>query len=173
MPHPLKPADVTTGWRSMTEDDLDRVAEIATIGFPNHFEGRPMFANRLALNPAGCFALQTPDGLEGYIIAYPWRAEAAPVLNTMIEAIPEAAEVIYLHDLVLTPAVRGQGWSKPAVQAVVDLAKAGGWATVALVAVNDAVDFWRGHGFEVRQTPEMAAKLASYGSDARYMTREI
>ncbi len=166
MPDPLN-----TGWRSMTQIDLDRVAKIATIGFPNHFEAREMFANRLELNPAGCFVLQTPGGLEGYLIAYPWRADAAPPLNTLIEAIPAEAEVVYLHDLVLTPAVRGQGWSKPAVQAVVDLAKTGGWARIALVAVNDAVDFWRGHGFEVRQTPEMAAKLASYGSDARYMTR--
>ena len=171
MSDPLNPEGLTTGWRPMTEADLDRVAEIATIGFPNHFEAREMFANRLELNPAGCFVLQTPGGLEGYLIAYPWRTDAAPALNTLIEAIPAKAEVVYLHDLVLTPTVRGQGWSKPAVQAVVDLARAGDWATIALVAVNDAVDFWRGHGFEVKQTPEMAAKLASYGSDARYMTR--
>ena len=163
----------STGWRSMTAGDLDRVAEVATIGFPDHFEGRPCFANRLDLNPAGCFVLETAEGLQGYLVAYPWSAEAAPTLNTLIQAIPEDAGVMYLHDLALTPAVRGQGWSKPAVQAVVDLAKAGGWTTVALVAVNDAVDFWRGHGFEVRQTPEMAAKLASYGPDARYMTREV
>ena len=160
-----------TGWRPMAEADLDRVAEIAILGFPDHFEGRPCFVNRLDLSPAGCFVLQTPDGLEGYLVAYPWRAEAAPTLNTLIEAIPADAGVVYLHDLALTPAVRGQGWSKPAVQAVVDLAKAGGWTTIALVAVNDAVDFWRGHGFEVKQTPEMSAKLASYGPDARYMTR--
>ena len=157
----------------MTAADLDRVAEIARIGFPNHFEGRPLFANRLNLNPAGCFVLETPAGLEGYLVAYPWTTDAAPRLNTLIEAIPADAGVIYLHDLALTPAVRGQGWSKPAARAVVDLAKADGWATIALVAVNDAVDFWRGHGFEVKQTPEMAAKLASYGSDARYMTRAV
>ncbi|WGM32759.1 GNAT family N-acetyltransferase [Brevundimonas sp. NIBR11] len=168
MPEPLN-----AGWRPMTEADLDRVAEIAVIGFPNHFEGRPMFANRLALNPQGCFVLESGAGLEGYIVAYPWRAEAAPTLNTLIETIPAGAGVMYLHDLALTPAVRGQGWSKPAVQAVVDLAKTGDWATIALVAVNDAVDFWRGHGFEVRETPEMAAKLTSYGSDARYMTRPV
>ena len=162
-----------SGWRPMTTADLDRVAEIATIGFPDHFEGRPCFANRLALNPAGCFVLETPGGLEGYLVAYPWIGGAAPRLNTLIEAIPPDADVLYLHDLALTPAVRGQGWSKPAVAAVVDLAKAGGRATIALVAVNDAVDFWRGHGFEVRRTPEMAAKLASYGPDARYMTRAV
>ena len=157
----------------MTAADLDRVAEIATIGFPDHFEGRPCFANRLELNPAGCFVLETPGGIEGYLVAYPWIGDAAPRLNTLIEAIPADASVLYLHDLALTPAVRGQGWSRPAVQAVVDLAKAGGWPTIALVAVNDAVDFWRGHGFEVRQTSEMAAKLTSYGSDARYMTRPV
>lgn len=157
----------------MTEADLDRVAEIATVGFPNHFEGRPMFANRLALSPAGSLVLETPGGLEGYLMAYPWKADAAPALNTLIEAIPIEADVIYLHDLVLTPAVRGQGQSRPAVAAVVDLAKAGGWTTIALVAVNDAVDFWRRHGFEVRQTPGMAVKLASYGADARYMTRRV
>ncbi len=155
----------------MTEADLDRVAGIAVIGFPNHFEGRDCFENRLALNPAGCFVLQTPGGLEGYLVAYPWTRDAAPTLNTLIEAIPADASILYLHDLVLTPAMRGQGWSRPAVAAVVDLARASGRTTIALVAVNDAVDFWRGHGFDVRETPEMAAKLTSYGSDARYMTR--
>ena len=156
----------------MTTADLDRVSEIAAIGFPDHFEGRDCFENRLGLNPVGCFVLETPEGIEGYLVAYPWRTDA-PALNTLIEAIPANASVLYLHDLALTPAVRGQGWSKPAVAAVVDLAKAGRWPTIALVAVNDATGFWRGHGFEVRETPEMAAKLASYGSDARYMTRPV
>ena len=170
MSHPVTTA---TGWRPMTEADLDRVAGIAVIGFPNHFEGRDCFENRLALNPAGCFVLQTPGGLAGYLVAYPWTRDAAPTLNTLIEAIPADASILYLHDLVLTPAMRGQGWSRPAVAAVVDLARASGRTTIALVAVNDAVDFWRGHGFDVRETPEMAAKLTSYGSDARYMTRTV
>lgn len=157
----------------MTEGDLDRVCQIAAVGFPDHFEDRDCFENRLTLAPDGCFVLQTPDGLEGYLVAYPWRIDAAPPLNTPIAAIPADADVVYLHDLVLTPAVRGQGQSKPAVAAVVDLARAQGLSTLTLVAVNDAAAFWRGHGFEVRETPEMAAKLASYGSDARYMTRGI
>jgi len=157
----------------MTEADLDRVAEIAVIGFPDHFEGRDCFENRLALNPAGCLVLTGPERLEGYLVAYPWRGDAAPALNTRIKAIPAHGSVLYLHDLALSPAVRGQGWSRPAMQAVLELARAGGWASVALVAVNDAVDFWRGHGFAVRETPELAIKLASYGSDARYMTRPV
>ncbi len=155
----------------MAATDLDRVAEIAAIGFPNHFEGRDCFENRLALDPRGCLVLEGGTALEGYLVAYPWRSDSAPALNTLIEAIPADATVLYLHDLALTPVVRGRGWTKPGVQAVIDLAVADGWPTIALVAVNDAVPFWRGHGFEVRETPEMAAKLASYGPDARYMTR--
>lgn len=163
----------TSGWRAMTVDDLDRVAEIAAIGFPDHFEGRDCFAERLALNPSGCRVLQTDPRIEGYLVAYPWRRDAAPALNTLIGAIPADAEVLYLHDLALTPAARGQGWSKPAVAHVADLARAAGLPALALVAVNDAVAFWRGHGFEVRDTPAMAAKLESYGADARYMTRAV
>ena len=44
-------------WRTMTVADLDAVTAIAAIGFPDHFEGRDCFANRLGLNPSGCFVL--------------------------------------------------------------------------------------------------------------------
>lgn len=161
------------GWRPMRPGDLDRVVEIAAIGFPDHFEGRECFQNRLALWPQGCFVLSGPAQAEAYLVAYPWRAGTVPALNALIPEIPLDATVLYLHDLALTPEVRGQGWSRPVMAAVMDLARTGRWPTVALVAVNDAVDFWRGHGFKVCEAPELAEKLASYGPDARYMTRSV
>jgi GNAT superfamily N-acetyltransferase len=164
---------MTPAWRAMTTEDLDRVVEIAAIGFPDHFEGRDCFENRLALWPKGCFVLAAASRVEAYLVAYPWRAGTVPPLNAVIAALQAEAEVLYLHDLALTPAVRGQGWSRPAVQSVLALARAGGWPDVALVAVNDAVDFWRGHGFEVCEAPGLADKLSSYGPDARYMTRPV
>lgn len=157
----------------MRTGDLDRVVEIAAIGFPDHFEGRDCFENRLALWPQGCFVLSGTDRVEAYLVTYPWRSGTVPPLNALIPAIPGDATVLYLHDLALTPAVRGQGWSRPAMEAVLELARTGDWPTVALVAVNDAVAFWRGHGFAVCETPELAEKLASYGPDARYMTRPV
>jgi len=57
--HPLPRLD----WRAMTAADLDAVAAVAAVGFPDHFEGRDCFENRLALNPAGCFVLAGEDGL--------------------------------------------------------------------------------------------------------------
>lgn len=157
----------------MTEADLDAVAAIARIGFPDHFEGRPMFANRLALAPEGCFVLETNRGVLGYMIAYPWAADAAPPLNTLIEAIPEDAAVIYLHDLCLHPEARGLKATGEIIERLADQARDQGWPAVALVAVNDATAFWARNGFEVRQTEAMARKLASYGDDARYMVRPL
>ena len=161
-------------WRPMRAADLDAVARIAVLGFPDHFEGRDCFENRLALNPSGCFVLAEGDGAPmGYLVAYPWRKDEAPALNTVVDAIPEDAAVMYLHDLALHPDVRGQGWSGPIVERLAGEAKAAGWPALALVAVNDAAPFWQRRGFSVVESPAMAAKLQTYGPDARYMLRRL
>lgn len=173
--HALRPLnDTGLEWRAMTTADLDAVAALAVVGFPDHFEGRDCFANRLALNPTGCFVLAgTDSGPRGYLIAYPWAADAAPALNTVVEAIPDDASVIYLHDLTLDPAVRGGGWSRPIVERLAQDARAAGWPALALVAVNAAAPFWERQGFRVVDPPGMADKLAGYGLDARYMVRPL
>ena len=161
-------------WRPMRAADLDAVTEIAAIGFPDHFEGRDCFANRLDLYPSGCFVLVDGDDTpKGYLVAYPWRAESAPALNTLIEVIPADASVLYLHDLALHHEARGRGVSRTIVERLATDAAADGWPAMALVAVNEAAPFWEGHGFSVVETPAMAAKLASYGPDARYMVRRL
>ena len=170
----LRPTPDTLHWRPMTSADLDAVAAIAVLGFPDHFEGRNCFENRLGLWPRGSFVLAGEDGApKGYLVAYPWRADVAPTLNTCLAGIPDDASVMYLHDLALHPDVRGGGHTAEIVERLVEQAKADGFPTVALVAVNDAAGFWERRGFSVRSTPEMAAKLNSYGPDARYMVRPL
>ena len=72
-------------WRPMTLADIDAVFEIALISFPDYFEGRECFENRLALNPSGCFVLvQGETKAHGYLVAYPWIAGAAPVLAALV-----------------------------------------------------------------------------------------
>jgi GNAT superfamily N-acetyltransferase len=162
-------------WRAMTAADLDAVVAVAAIGFPDHFEGRDCFENRLALNPSGCFVLADRDegAPRGYLVAYPWTENAAPALNSLIEAIPDDASVMYLHDLALDPAVRGGGWSGPIIEQLAENARLAGWPALALVAVNDAAPFWERHGFAVVDAPGMTEKLAGYGPDARYMVRSL
>ena len=173
--HPLPPlSGGRLNWRPMTEADLDGVVAVAAEAFPDHFEDRACFAERLALFPQGCRVLgDETAGVHGYLFAYPWRADAAPPLNALIGALPRDASVLYLHDLALSPTARGGGHAASAVEAVVELARGGGWPAISLVAVNDAAGFWARYGFEVADPPGLRDKLASYGPDARYMVRRI
>ena len=158
----------------MTPDDLDGVVQVARIAFPDHFEDRACFENRLALYPRGCFVLTEAEGpARGYLIAYPWKADSAPPLNTVIEGLPGEPALIYLHDLALHPEARGGGVTGAIVERLAEQAAEDGWPAVALVAVNDAVGFWSRHGFVEHPAEAMTAKLASYGADARYMVRPL
>ena len=161
-------------WRPMRSGDLDAVVRVAAAGFPDHFEDRVCFENRLALYPRGCFVLAS-EGEEavGYLVAYPWVRAAAPALNSLIGALPVRAELIYLHDLAIDPTVRGGGHAAPIVEKLAEQARADGWTEMALVAVNGAAPFWERRGFVVVESPALAAKLRSYGPDARYMVRRL
>ncbi|WP_292054676.1 MULTISPECIES: GNAT family N-acetyltransferase [unclassified Brevundimonas] len=161
-------------WRAMTEADLDGVVEVAKVSFPDHPEDRVCFANRLELNPSGCFVLSDEAGhVSGYLVAYPWKRNAAPALNVLIDALPDDAETLYLHDLALHPSTRGGGYTRPVIEALAASARENGYGVVSLVAVNNASGFWARNGFEIQSPPGMAEKLASYGEDARYMERSL
>ena len=170
-------SDLKTGgmtWRSMTPDDIDGAVAVARLSFPDHFEARECFAERQSLAPEGCFVLSDEAGtVMGYLMAYPWRRNSAPPLDSLIGAIPTDAEVIYLHDLALHPDTRGGGHARPIVERLAEQSKAAGWREIALVAVNEATAFWERNGFIVQNPPGMADKLASYGADARYMIRTL
>ncbi|MFN6981823.1 MAG: GNAT family N-acetyltransferase [Brevundimonas sp.] len=161
-------------WRPMRPNDIDAVVEVARLSFPDHFEERACFQNRLALYPRGCFVLTDGEApAKGYLIAYPWRADSAPPLNTVIEGLPAEPALIYLHDLALHPQARGGSATTAIIEHLADQAAEDGWPAIALVAVNDAVGFWTRQGFVEADSPDMAAKLASYGGDARYMKRDL
>ena len=161
-------------WRPMAAADLDGVVAVAAGAFPDHPEDRACFANRLALHPAGCKVLaDRADRVAGYLAAYPWRADDAPALNTLLPGLPATPDVYYLHDLALAPAARGGGRAAAGVALAVEAARAAGLSTLTLTAVNGAAPFWARHGFAPRRSPALTAKLAGYGADAVYMTRTL
>ena len=161
-------------WRPMTKADLDGVVEVAKVSFPDHPEDLACFDNRLALNPEGCFVLSDDQGgVHGYLVAYPWVRNSAPSLNTLIASLPVEPEVVYLHDLALHPSTRGGGYTRTVVEALAEQTRVAGFQRLSLVAVNNAAGFWERNGFKVMNPEGMAAKLASYGDDARYMERDV
>lgn len=165
---------IETPWRAMTAADVDGVVAVAASAFPDHFERRACFENRLALFPPGCFVLGSPAGVAGYLIAYPWAFGAIPPLNTLLDRLPGTTETIYLHDLALRPEARGQGHARPIVERLVQAGRQLGASRIALVSVNSSLAFWQGLGFApASHDPALRDKLRTYGDGASYMIREI
>lgn len=156
-------------WRLMTDADLPRVLEIAAAVHPSFPEDAAVFAERRALYPAGCRVLERGGAVDGYIVSHPWHDGAPPALNTLLGKLPDRPSTYYIHDLALMPNVRGNGVANTIVSAVIAHARQNHFATVTLVAVNNSQRFWQRHGFVVVNNDAIAAKLESYGADARLM----
>lgn len=155
-------------WRPMTETDLPRVATIATAVHPGFPEDDAVFAERLRLYPQGCHVLAQNGLLNGYVLSHPW-AGAPPALNSLLRRLPETPDTYYIHDLALMPAARGSGAGRRIVAQLIEHARAAGLARLSLVAVNNSEAFWQRHGFRANMRDDVAAKMQSYGADARFM----
>ena len=151
----------------MVEADLRRVVDIASACYPDHFEDMAVFMERLRLFANGCLVLAGEGVVQGYVLSYPWKADAAPPLNALVLGLPRDGDAYYLHDLALMPPARGQGHARAALDAL----RRGPAAALpmTLVSVNGTVPFWERLGFAVRSTDNLVSKLASYGPDARFM----
>jgi ribosomal protein S18 acetylase RimI-like enzyme len=157
----------------MTAADLPAVMAVAAEVHPNYPEGEVVFAERLALHPAGCLVSAVGEGLGGYVLSHPWRLRQVPALDSLLGALPDDADAYYIHDLALLPVARGGGAALACVDKLAAHASACGFARMALVAVGNSAGFWRRHGFHEAHDEALARKLASYDDAARYMVRDL
>ena len=151
-------------WRGMRDGDLPAVLAMAAAVHPGHPESPAVFAERLALYPAGCLVLAGGGGALGYAIAHPWSRGQAVPLDVLLRALPAAPDVMYLHDLALLPAARGLGAGRAALRRLASLA---GGMPLALVALPGTEEFWRGQGF----APVPGGAPPGYGPGALPMER--
>lgn len=170
-PQPKHRPDVH--WRALTVLDLPAVEAIAAAVHPDFPEDVAVFAERQRLYPDGTRLLELAGVPSGYILSHPWHFKALPALNSMLGAIPADASTYYLHDLALLPAARGTGAAGIIVEEMITHARASGFASMSLVAVNASQGFWQKHGFAVYDAPELAEKLASYEDAARFMVKTL
>jgi hypothetical protein len=155
-------------WRAMRSDDLDAVLNLADTSHPDLPESREVFAERLALYPAGCLVLDDDGYLGGYAVSHPIRRSEPPTLGTLIGSLPPNADQFYIHDVVIAPSRRGLGAAASGVVRLLSLASE--FETSALISVYGTAAFWSRFGFA--PSPEdMTAKLRPYGADAVYMVR--
>lgn len=160
-------------WRALTTLDLPAVETIAAAVHPDFPEDTAIFTERQRLYPDGTRLLELDGAPAGYILSHPWYFRTLPPLNSLLGAIPADADTYYLHDLALLPAARGTGAAAMIVGDMLRHARATGFATMSLVAVNGSLPFWHKHGFRAQAVPELAEKLASYEDTARFMVKPL
>lgn len=164
---------INAQWRAMAPADLAAVGQIATVVHPGFPEDDAIFAERLALHPAGCRLLAVAGEPAGYVISHPWRTGSLPALNALLGSLPGDADTYYIHDLALLPTARGTGAAGAIVLDLKRHALSLGFTGLSLVAVNNSAAFWRRQGFAETASGAVAGKLASYGDDARLMACPI
>jgi ribosomal protein S18 acetylase RimI-like enzyme len=139
-----------------------------------------IFAERIAIYPSGCLALEQEKDkqLVGYAISHPIRRGEPPELDTLlghnisIDAnAPDTA--YYIHDVAVLPEVRGMGYAGKGVELLLGNAAAGAFSVVCLVSVYGTGGFWGRYGFKKVEIGErLRLKLEGYGKDAVYLERE-
>jgi ribosomal protein S18 acetylase RimI-like enzyme len=154
-------------WRSMTKADLPAVQALADRLHPHHPESPAVFAERLALAPAGCRVLAAGDALLGYAVTHPWTGTAPPPLDMLLGALPARPGAWHVHDIALDPAARRCGLAKAVLRALLATSPL---QRATLVAIPGTGEYWVRQGFRDLPVADAAA-LASYGAGARFMAR--
>ncbi len=160
---------MTLTWRPMLPSDIAAAHALSDIVHPGYPEDRAVFEERLRLYPAGCYVLASADALKGYALSHPYVKDSTPALNTLLGALPDHCDIYYIHDIAILPEARGGNAGKAIVMFLKAHARATGFDTICLVAVNNSAPFWERHGFVVADVEGMRAKLDSYGSGVAYM----
>lgn len=155
-------------WRPLQAGDLAAVFALAERVHPDHPERPEVFAERLALFPAGCLALDQGGALAGYALAHPW-AGAPPKLDALLGAIPPRPDHFYVHDVATAATARGRGAARAVLAHFDAAARDLGLSDMRLVAVSGSARLWAHLGFVDSDAP----RPASYGDDARAMRRMV
>ncbi|EON11320.1 hypothetical protein C266_22198 [Pandoraea sp. SD6-2] len=166
--------------RPMLPGDISQVLTVQAQAYrdPMH-ESEATLASRLTLSASTCWvavdADSAPAPVAGYLFTHPWRIAAPPPLDTVLDALPDAPDCWYVHDMALAPRTRGAGVASQLYAVALASAQSLGLRASALVAVQQSQGFWARFGYAAAAdvSPLIAAKLAGYGDGAVFMTRNL
>lgn len=161
--------------RLMTPADLPGVAAVQqTCYAPDFHEPVEAFASKLRRSPQTCW-VALGKALTAYLVTLPVCETTFPALHAADWTPPDVPTMLYLHDLAVAPRGQGMRLGERLVSLAEKAAQTMGLRTLALVAVQGSVPYWQRRGFQVAcpTHPALAAKLASFGVDARFMLRQV
>jgi predicted N-acetyltransferase YhbS len=158
--------------RALEPRDLAAALALQAGAYPPFLrEAEETFASRLTIARTYCLAASRGGTLVAYLLAHGWPGQAPPAVGTILPA-DAPSEVLFIHDLAVAPSERGSGLGRRLVTRALELAARDGLARAELIAVEGAARYWRSLGFaEAATSPDLAAKVAAYGLQARWMSR--
>lgn len=160
--------------RPLAPGDVPAALAIQAQAYPAFLrEDEPAFASRIATRASYCLAATRNGALVAYLLAHGWRSLAPPPIGTILP-VEAPSEVLFIHDLAVSPEGRGSGIGGDLIRRAFDLAARGGLATAELIAIEGAAPYWASLGFEVVAcSADLATKVAAYGAQARMMGRAL
>lgn len=145
----------------------------ATIYPTSLLEGEDAFLSKISFSASYCLGAKQEGQLVGYLIAHGWKHRSPPPLGTSL-AHDAPIEILFLHDLAVSPLKRSQRVGQSLVNHTFEMARRDGLFTAELVAIEGAANFWRSIGFvETAAATDVQQKLETYGNTARWMTRQL
>jgi len=160
-------------WHHATATDLEMIDRIAREVHPALTERPEIFAEKFRLFPEGCLVYASDETVTGYGLSHPWRRHDIPPLDSFLKRLPERADCMYVHDVALLPQARGRGAAGRYIKMVADIAARHGLRSLTLVSVYETSGLWSRLGFRADPDEALVPKLASYGSEAKYMVRDV
>ena len=159
----------------MTERDLDAVLAVQAECYgPAMNESRETVFARLRAFSHTAWMAQGEQGACAYLVAYESRVGRVTPLGGVFQR-SESVDSLYLHDLAVSPRLKGQGVGRRLVEHALQQARQAGLPYSSLVSVQDSQAFWGSFGYEpwIELHPESQGALLSYGANACYMVRAL
>ncbi|MBM3879412.1 MAG: GNAT family N-acetyltransferase [Verrucomicrobia bacterium] len=161
--------NILAEWVPLLPEDMDSVNSIADAVHTTLPERPEVFMEKRNLFPDGCRKLALNGRTVGYAISHPWMLYSIPPLDDFLETLPTKPDCMYLHDMVVLPEARGAGASGRYMQYIKAVTRSMGIRSIACVSVYGTDVLWSRFGFQVIQTPDLIAKLSTYGATGKYM----
>lgn len=118
-------------------------------------------------SPEYCLVLRDSEGVGAYLLAHVWHSLQPPRLYAPLPA-GLRGELLFVHDLAISPRLAGRGVGRALVGEVLQRAAGDGKRAALLVAIQGSQAFWEKFGFQaLAYAPD-----AGYGPGACAMLLE-
>ncbi|PUA18547.1 GNAT family N-acetyltransferase [Glaciimonas sp. PCH181] len=150
--------------RRMSAEDVPALLQIQMACYPPSMtEPEAVILMRLQSSQQTCWLLEHDDTPSAYLFSYPSHRGMVTALNATFE-VASNPDCLYLHDLAVSPRLRGQRAGQALVKTALAYARSAGLGSSALVAVQQSQPFWMAFGYSPHHnlSTEASKNLLSY-----------